>query len=65
MENIIRYLKDNDVKYNEYVDLSKITSYKVGGKARLIIYPSNEKELVKVLKIISINMANSINHSLN
>lgn len=52
MENIIRYLKDNDVKYNENVDLSKITSYKVGGKARIIVYPSSEKELVSVLKII-------------
>ena len=52
MENIIRYLDDNNVKYNTNVELSKITSYKVGGKARLIIYPSNEKELVEVLKII-------------
>ena len=52
MENIIRYLDDNNVKYNTNVELSKITSYKVGGKARLIIYPSNEKELVEVLKKI-------------
>ena len=52
MENIIRYLDDNNVKYNTNVELSKITSYRVGGKARLIVYPSNEKELVEVLKKI-------------
>lgn len=36
-------------------DLSKYTTYKVGGKARAIIYPKDRKKLVELCKLIKIH----------
>ena len=53
MEGLIEELKKLNIKIEENVLLSNYTSYKVGGKARLIVYPSNEKALVETVKLIN------------
>lgn len=51
-----RFLKEvaynNIGKIEENVFLSKYTTYKVGGKAKCIIYPKNEDRLVLLIKLI-------------
>lgn len=44
--------KNNIGKIEENVPLSKYTSYKVGGKARCIIYPKSTTKLVSLMKLI-------------
>ena len=46
-------LKCGEVK--EYVDMRKYTTYKVGGKARLMVFPKNIDSLIKLIKYIKTN----------
>lgn len=55
MEKLIEELKRLNIKIEENVLLSNYTSYKVGGKARLIVYPSDISTLVNVVKLINDN----------
>lgn len=49
-------IKNMDIgKVLENEDLSKYTTYKVGGKAKLIIYPDNLQQLLTLLKYIKEN----------
>ena len=51
MNNIVEYIDKNAIgKYVENVSLSKFTTYKVGGIAKIIVYPKNEKKLIMLLK---------------
>ncbi len=52
MKELIEELKKRNIKLEENVLLSNFTSYKVGGKGRLIVYPTTESELVEVVKLI-------------
>lgn len=53
MDSIVVFIKDNNIgKYFENVSLSKYTTYKVGGVAKVIVYPKNEKKLIMLLKEI-------------
>ena len=46
-------LKNMDLgKTIENDSLNKYTTYKVGGKAKLIIYPDNLQKLIELLKYI-------------
>lgn len=45
-------VRNNIGKVEENVSLSKYTTYKVGGKARCIIYPKNISKLVELMKLI-------------
>jgi UDP-N-acetylmuramate dehydrogenase len=49
---MIEYLMVNKISYEENVSLKKLNTYKIGGTAKLIVYPSNNKELINILKII-------------
>ena len=46
-------LKCGEVK--EYVDMKKYTTYKAGGKARLMVFPKNIDSLIKLIKYIKAN----------
>ena len=51
MQEIIDYINDNSIgKYLENESLSKYTTYKVGGDARLIVYPKNREKLVALIR---------------
>lgn len=50
MEDIIRYLKMNDVKCRINYPLSAISSVKIGGVADAVVYPKDEKELVELVQ---------------
>lgn len=56
MENLVELIKKNSIgKFLENVSLSNYTSYKVGGVARLIVYPKDTKKLIVLLKYIRAN----------
>lgn len=44
--------KENIGKYEENVLLKKYTTYKVGGKASVIVYPKDADSLTKLIKVI-------------
>ena len=51
MQEIIDYINDNSIgKYLENESLTKYTTYKVGGIARLIVYPKNREKLVAIIR---------------
>ena len=50
MDNLLDFIKDNGIgKYLENVSLKKFTTYKVGGDARIIVYPKDTKKLISLL----------------
>lgn len=54
MKNIIK--KIEELKIGKYLldePLSKHTTYKVGGIAKIIIYPSDSKKLIELLKLLN------------
>ncbi len=53
MSSLVEYIIDNNIgKYLENVSMAKYTTYKVGGIARLMVSPKNEKKLILLLKEI-------------
>lgn len=51
MKDLITFIKKNNIgNIKENVSLSKFTTYKVGGTARLLVYPKNTEKLVLLLK---------------
>ena len=51
MQEIVEFvIKNNIGKYLENESLSKHTTYRVGGKARLFVYPKNRNKLILLLK---------------
>ena len=59
MKNIIEQIKKENIgKLEENISLDKYTTYKVGGNARLIVYPKNVEKLICLLKIIRENNIN-------
>ena len=56
MKELIELLeKSNLGKIEKNVKLSKYTTYKTGGTAKVIVYPKNTTCLVKLLKILKNN----------
>ncbi len=52
MNEFLEIIKKSDIgKLEENVSLSKYTTYKVGGKATLMIYPKDTKALVRLIKL--------------
>ena len=51
----IEGLTKMDIKIYEGVDLSKYTTYKVGGKCLGIVYPKDINELIRLLKYLRSN----------
>ena len=56
MKDIIEVIEKSNIgRIEKDVSLSKYTTYKVGGKAKVIVYPKNVDALIKLMRIISIN----------
>ncbi len=49
MDDILKHLKEFDIEYDEYCPLSNHTTFKVGGRARVIAYPNSLKKLREIL----------------
>ncbi len=49
MDDIIKGLKDEEIGFDEYCPLSELTTFKVGGKARVIVYPDCIEKLRRTL----------------
>lgn len=51
MQGIIEYITKNNIgKYEENVSLAKHTTYRVGGNAKVLVYPKNREKLILLLK---------------
>ena len=51
MQEIIDYIVNNNIgKHLENESLSKYTTYRVGGNAKVIVYPKSREKLVQLLK---------------
>ena len=59
-KSIIKDIKKLNIKVDENVELEKITSYKAGGKARVIAYPNHLNELVAVASSCIICLRSSL-----
>ena len=52
MNEFIDLIKEREIgKCLENVSLKNFTSYKVGGKARCIVYPKDTKKLIELLRL--------------
>lgn len=53
MKNIINEIKKYRIgEYLEDIPMAKYTTYHVGGEASLIVYPTNEEKLIKLIRIL-------------
>ena len=56
MNDVKEFIEKNKIgKLMHDVDMKKYTSYRTGGKARLMVFPKNEKMLIKLLKYLRDN----------
>ena len=56
MKNLINYIKNNNIgKYDENESIKKLTSYKVGGKAKVVVYPKDEEKLIELITYLKNN----------
>ena len=56
MNELIEFIEKNKIgRILQNVDLKKHTTYRAGGKARLMVFPKNEKSLIKLLKYVRDN----------
>lgn len=56
MQEIIKFIEKNSIgKYLENESLAKHTTYKVGGPARIFVYPKNREKLILLLKELKKN----------
>lgn len=56
MDNLINYIKKNKIgDYKENIDLSKYTTYKVGGKALILVLPKSIDKLKLLIKYLKEN----------
>lgn len=56
MNKVIDYIKDNNIgKYIENESIKKLTTYRVGGVASLVVSPKNEDKLVDLVQFLKGN----------
>lgn len=56
MDNVVKFIEDNSIgRYLENVSMSKYTTYKVGGIAKVIVYPKDQKKLIMLLRELKSN----------
>ena len=56
MKDILEFIKIEDIgRIEENVPLKKYTTYKSGGNARCVVYPTNSRKLVKLIGLLREN----------
>ena len=59
MEKVIDYIKKNNIgKLETKESIKKLTTYKVGGEAAVVVHPKTEEKLVKLVKFLNNNSVN-------
>ncbi len=52
---LIKFLQENKIKYETDKSLSEMTSFKIGGTAKLVIYPDNTEKCCRLISFLSQN----------
>ncbi len=52
-DSFVGFLKKQEVKYYSHLDISKISSIGIGGRARLAIFPGSEEEFIKIIDFLT------------
>lgn len=52
MQEVIKFLSTNSVKFREHVSGRSLTTFAIGGEIPLVIEPNNSKELVNVVRFL-------------
>lgn len=53
MEEVVQYIKDHNIgKYETNYSIKKLTTYKVGGNTRVLVYPKDTDRLILLLKLL-------------
>lgn len=47
---LISFLENNDIKYSRFMSLSDLTTFKIGGKADLVIYPDSVEKAASLIR---------------
>ncbi|MFV0274980.1 MAG: UDP-N-acetylmuramate dehydrogenase [Bacilli bacterium] len=55
MQELIKILIKENIKFNEEVNIKKYTSYNIGGIVKLMAFPKKREELISILKIVKKN----------
>ncbi len=50
MEEFLCFLKDNTIDFTQNAEMSQFTTFKIGGKADVLVQPSSIEELIKIIK---------------
>jgi len=51
MKQMIKFIEDNNIgKYLENVSMKKYTTYRIGGNAKLMVFPKDSKKLILLLR---------------
>ena len=50
VDKIIQFLKKFKIEFCENFDISALSSIKIGGRVRLVVFPKNTAELESVVK---------------
>ena len=50
LKEIIELCKELNISYNENEAMSKHTTFKIGGPAKLMVYPENEEQISRIIK---------------
>lgn len=50
MTDLIQFIKENKISYIENEPMSAHTTFKIGGPARLMLFPSSEDEIAAIIK---------------
>lgn len=55
LNKVIDFLNSNSVRFEENVSMKKYTSFKVGGNAKIMVFPENTEQLHSVVKYLNEN----------
>lgn len=54
MQDVVKFIKENNIgKYETNYSIKKLTTYKVGGNTKILVFPKNVKKLVSLLKLLN------------
>lgn len=53
MQEVVNFIKDNNIgKFETNYSIKKLTTYKVGGESKILVYPKDTKKLILLLRIL-------------
>ena len=55
MNDLVKEIKHLGVKLDENVNIVKLTTYKAGGTASIVAYPSKVDQLIELIKLLKVN----------